>query len=404
MIERRLLLRTLVRASWLVGATVVCPVAASGADRSLPGSFFLRQVAVKNGELGSALDSASPGDDIVLADGSHGGGYVMRASGTSANPIRVRSANPHQAFLDTMAISGNHVIMEHLKINNFTGGDSIIDITGRDCRVLRNRFINCAVSSGAQRGIVRFGAGADDGVVAYNLFDGFAGNAIKIRAKGPGARRAHIFRNYLKNRPDRGIGIAVGGDVSGSLSDVTRELDALVEWNLLENIEGNQGTTIQFKCSKNIARFNTMRNCPGRLEIRVGNNCQMIANVCLNSRGPVSHGDDHILIGNYNDGGISGKWSDMGPMGGDRTMDDWENGMHPSARNNLYAGNIGVLCLGGGNTAETWPNPASGTIVEAHIGTVITANATATTNRAQTIHIPAYAILQPRDVGPDATS
>src|SRR5262245_40593477 len=54
--------------------------------------------------LTSALSSAVAGDEIVLANGTYTGNFVINGnSGASGNPITLRAANRHQAILEDAA-------------------------------------------------------------------------------------------------------------------------------------------------------------------------------------------------------------------------------------------------------------------------------------------------------------
>jgi hypothetical protein len=366
-------------------------------------------------QLGVAVAGAEPGDDIVLEAGSYDGDFKIGQNGTPHQPIRIRAADAHQARLTgRLLLAGDYTIVEHLEWRGRPlEGDSLVEVTGRHCRVTRCRFLQVGVWNGAQRGIVRIGAPnnsqADHAEISYNYFKDFAQRGICVNEHAPGSRFARIFRNHFDRNVlgDGKDGIAIGiGGGAGRHADVLRELGAVVEYNLLEEIGGGMGNSLQAKCSGNIFRFNTIKNTSARLariEIRAGRRCQVVGNAVLGSGGPVVMGDDHLVIGNYNDAGKNGNWIDMGPMAGNITLDDVAGitaGKHPAARRCLFAGNIGVLRLGSG--ARDWSLPAEGTIVEEHQGEIVEQRAVGTVFRSPTVAMPPYVVLEPSEVGPGA--
>lgn len=378
---------------------------------------FRRSVVVDGAsQLMNALERALPGDDIVLVAGQYRGDFSLQTSGTAEAPIRLRAAEPHRARLTgRLYLAGDYTIAQHLSWEGApVEGDSIVEVTGRHCRVTRCRFVEVGVWNGAQRGIVRIGAPgdsrADHAEVSYNYFKDFAQRGICVNEHAPGSRFARIFRNHFDTNTlgdgKDGIAIGIGGGDGSSPGAVLRELEAVVEYNLLTEIGGGMGNSLQAKCSGNTFRFNTIENTSSRLariEIRAGRNCRLIGNAVLGSGGPVVLGDDHLVIGNYNDAGKHGNWVDMGPMAGTIDLDDdagMAAGQHPAARNCLFAGNTGVLRLGSGS--RDWPVPAHSTIVEGHRGEIVEQNAVDTIYREPTLEVPGYVVLGPDDVGPAA--
>lgn len=371
---------------------------------------YLRTVNVANAtQLSTALSNAAAGDDIVLANGTYNSTFTLSADGTATNPIQIRAQNPNNAVIQgRLFVAGRHAIVQHLRWQSFTGGDSIVEVTGRDCRLTRNWFIGCGVSNGAQRGIVRLQPGAHDCEVSYNEFRQFAQRAICVRSISGGALRAVIRRNYLKQNTVvsgfSGVAIGFGGD-SEQGSAMRTELLGLVEYNLIEDVGGGMGNILQAKSSRNTFRFNTARNCDSFMEIRSGQFCDLIGNAILNGGGPSVQGVGHRMIGNYNDGGMTGSWRDMGPRGGLLSLknlgDNQSTSQQTWAEDCLFAGNIGILRMGGGDSS--W-QPTRNNIVEGHDGAIVNPNVLNTTTRALTVAVPPYQILTAADVGPLATA
>jgi hypothetical protein len=386
--------------------------ASQGQGGSEANANYLRTVDVANAsQLTTALSNARPGDDIVLANGTYSGNFTLSTSGTTDNPIRIRASTQHGATMTgRIVLSGSHTRVRDLRWGaSPTSGDSVVEIDGNFVKAQGCLFDGARVSNGAQRGIIRVNVG-NDSTVEYNEIRNFEGRGICVRANTSGAFRALVRRNYVHTPVSGGgfgtLAIGVGGD-SDLIGPVTKASNAIIEYNLVEGMGGGYGGVIQSKTSNVIIRFNTGRNNYARMEVREGRFCDVIANACINTLGPVCHGEDHRLIGNFNDGAQSGNWHDMGPMGGVADMLTVTNPNNTNFQKQAYAirtlcaGNIGILRLGGGTSS--WL-PARDTIVEAHNGSVVTQNAVNTTYRDLTVTVPPYIVLQPSDVGPNAIS
>ena len=83
---------------------------------------------VNNGdELRSALVSVAPGDIVTLAPGTYTGNYAIGISGTAANPIVIRGADPNSVILDAQGadfsnidIYSSYTQLENLTMRNAT--------------------------------------------------------------------------------------------------------------------------------------------------------------------------------------------------------------------------------------------------------------------------------------------
>lgn len=218
------------------------------------------------------------------------------------------------------------------------------------------------------------------------------------------AKNCHIHHNYIHGSTSTGPSGTAAIIVGEGKGDSPHAAAALVEYNLIENHNTGVGC-LEFKSSHNTARFNTLRNCQSRLESRHGSYNDFIGNALINAGGPCLWGSHHRAIGNYNDGQRGGQWFDIGPGRGDGDWADFPGGtfLYPCGDNCLLAGNTGTLRLGVGSGTFL----ALNTRVEQHNGSVVSNGDEGTTGgagEAASVMVPPYVILQPADVGPDASS
>lgn len=353
----------------------------------------------------NALSTAAAGDDIVLANGTYTGNFVLNANGTEALPIRIRAENAGSAYINgSIELRGNYNTVRNLRFEGVTKDWAIIDVYGDYAKIQGIRMNNCGVSGSAEKGAILCRPGANYGIIEYCTIENYTQRAICLFSEAPGARFWTIRRNYLRNNIESpqgysGVAIGIGGEEAPSGWSI--DMQCLVEYNLLEEIGGTDGNIIQFKSSGNTARLNTARNCPlGRMEDRRGGwpptgvFNYWLGNTLINSRGPMCFGPDHIVISNYNDGQVTGNYSSMGPAEGNITWDVNSN-QRPRAERQLWSQNEGPMIVGNGfdNLA------AIDTIIEEHVGPISYGIHSGTTTRAATVSPITREVLTTDDVG-----
>ena len=206
------------------------------------GSTSLRQVIVTPGaspSLAQALGSAQPGDEIVLAGGTHtqAGNLVITRSGTSANWIRIVAAPGPRPVIDLngageFRISGSYISLEGVDIRNGGGNNLHIAPESEDVhhvRVVDTVIHDLAWGPGAAIKVNRNnnqGAGVGDICLQDNNVSEAINNAI---IDGVGVDGAVVVGNDIHDNATGSHGIFFKG---GSA-------DIVIEANLIRGIRGN---------------------------------------------------------------------------------------------------------------------------------------------------------------------
>lgn len=262
-------------------------------------------------DLQKAIDSATPGAKIVLADGTYtvpaGGSIrVTGKNGTQAAPITITSATRGGAVLRgergfVFSKSSN------ITLNGFAFRQSTTLELPVDCsriRLTRNDF-QLADIEGLHWVMVR----ADDSKIDRNHFHGKTTLGIFLGVEGAGstamAQRVHILRNHFSDHSFAG---ANGGEPIrlGVSPRALSSAHAVVEYNLFERCDGDP-EAISVKSSDNTVRYNTIRDSAGGIVLRHGNHTRVESNYLLGGKeGLRLYGNDHLVANNYV-AGLSGR-------------------------------------------------------------------------------------------------
>jgi hypothetical protein len=353
----------------------------------------LRTINVTNAsQLTSALSNAVAGDEIVLANGTYGGNFLLAQNGSATNPITVRAATLHQAILTgRLTLQGKWTIVRQLAFN---GGSKAVVVEAEDCRVTRCRFSNTKSAAIALTAVCRRPQ------VDYNLIEDYDFRGISGEATPSDyPRNPYIHHNYLKNQ----VSTNGGGIIMGEANTHTNHrIDAIIEYNLIDGFSGIE--PLSAKSSGNTFRFNTVKNADGVIMCRHGTHNDFIGNSSINAGGVMLHGRWNRAIGNYHDGLKTGGWRSpnvaAGTVSQGEILSSGGGSVYPHAEDCLFAGNIGPFILGGGNSSSSLP--ALRTIIEGHSGTTSGSKHTGTIYRDLTVTVPAHVVLSAAEVGPGA--
>ncbi|MEM0896453.1 MAG: chondroitinase-B domain-containing protein, partial [Verrucomicrobiota bacterium] len=252
-------------------------------------------------ELQSAIDSAAPGDRIILANGVYtNSGYIsVGCAGSATNPITIEAEGVGGAEIIRthgfrITSTAAYVTVKGFKFTH-TSGRNLIASGAVFCGFTHNIF-DC---TGSGDYLV---VSADDSEIGYNEFRNRSegGQMITVNAVASGqiARRTWIHHNYFHDYPYTGWNgsetIKLGlGNLSPSVGN------AVIEYNLFDRCDG-EIEMLSNKSSGNTYRYNTLRDAThATLTLRGGDDCVVYGNFFLNVRGMRVFGERHQIFSNY---------------------------------------------------------------------------------------------------------
>jgi poly(beta-D-mannuronate) lyase len=291
------------RRAFLTGSIGVAAVAALQLPR--PGSVAAQTAAVVTSlsQLQSAINSATAGTTITLANGSYAvpSGSPITVSGrngSSAAPIVIQAETRGGVTL-TGAQSFVMSNSSYITLSGFVfKQSSTLDLpaTCTRIRLTRNDF---QLAAAASHWLVVRG---DDVKVDRNVFHDKSTIGCYLVIDGPSstvmAKRTYILRNHFRDHSYSGSN---GGEPI-RLGVSSRALDlaaATVEYNLFERANGDP-EGISVKSSGNTIRYNTLRSSTGGIVLRHGNANRVESNYLLaGGNGIRIYGNDHLIVNNY---------------------------------------------------------------------------------------------------------
>ncbi|MGW6449606.1 polysaccharide lyase 6 family protein [Lentzea sp. NPDC055074] len=240
--------------------------------------------------LQAALDTARPGQRIVLADGVH----------LADQPIKITKSGVTVAAQNagrTVFTRGGFELgaVRDVTIEGFVfDGTSTLSVPAeaQATRITRNTY------NGNKDG-ASLTVSADDVQVDHNTFSNRSSEGVYLQITGPGseiAQRTWVHHNYFYNHSFTG---ANGGESIrlGYSHKQSKSANAVIEYNLFEKANGDP-EAISVKSSDNTIRFNTIRDSKGYIVLRHGNRTTVEGNLLFGS-GIRFHGNDHKVFNNY---------------------------------------------------------------------------------------------------------
>lgn len=260
---------------------------------------FAQTTVTSLSALQTAIDNASPGAVIILANGTYtaAAGITINKQGTASKPITIKAQTIGGAEITgtggfSIVSPASYIIIQGFRFTHSASKAGTAAGTSF-CRWTRNLF----QTPGDGEDLLVNG---NDHEVDYNTFQhkNAMGRYIAVRGTGSQiAQRLHIHHNYfLDQQPQKGNGAeTLQFGLSGfSLSNS----NSIVEYNLFEQCAG-ENELISVKASQLTIRYNTIRNCPAQFTLRHGNRSSVYGNYFTHTPGIRIFGDDHKIFSNH---------------------------------------------------------------------------------------------------------
>lgn len=257
--------------------------------------------------LQDAVNSAMPGDRIILASGSYQTSepIIIKTSGTEKQPVSIEAEATGKCGIS--GTDGFHLLApaSYISVKGFrfthNSGTFRIDAGVTHCIITGNVF-ECTPVAGTKGSKPYLSVSGDENEISYNIFQNKKDEGQMISVQGPGgdkmAKRIWIHHNYFNNFPSTGLNncSAIQIGLSGRSMD---SAFCVVEYNLFERTEGENEGAICHKSCRNIIRFNTFGEKSEECSIRHGNGSRVYGNFFINTTGLRFSGDDHLIYANY---------------------------------------------------------------------------------------------------------
>ena len=270
--------------------------------------------------LGPAISAAMPGDVISVACDL--GSYSIKGKhGAEGSLVTIESDKRlSRTVRGTLTIQDcSYIRLEGFAFAGFAS--NALKITASSHVVVtRNKFDFAGI--GAANGIYTNCTGGPVAhlEVSYNEFNQhtapgtWAGSYIKTWFNGRDVARDlwihhNLFANVAPKVDKPGTASPYDGDsdreaiIFGEGDSQAIETNNLLEHNYFENCDG-EDEMISFKTSKNVFRYNTVKNCMGSVHIRFGHGSEVYGNLFIGDEVTDFSPDGYVASANYESSGV----------------------------------------------------------------------------------------------------
>lgn len=270
-------------------------------------------------ELQQAVETAKPGDEIILANGVwKDAELIFTGNGTAEQPIRLVAQEKGKVILEgqsNISLAGEYLEVEGLVFKNgYTPTKAVISFRVTKEQLCNNcRVTECVVDN--YNNPERFES--DYWVSIYGKNNRFDHNyltgkrnhgvtlAVHLNTEESRQNHHQIDHNYFGHRPILG---ANGGEtlrIGTSHYSLTNS-NTVVEYNYFDRCNGEH-EIISSKSCQNIYRYNTFHECQGTLTMRHGNETLVESNYFFGNRKANTGGiriinETQKVINNYCEG------------------------------------------------------------------------------------------------------
>ncbi|MCB1884638.1 MAG: hypothetical protein KDG89_11710 [Geminicoccaceae bacterium] len=375
------------------GTVAPAPAVPAPAERGEPPEGLVAVNVSTDAGLTAAIGAWQPGQKIVLAGGTYALDRVLAGTGGEAQPFLLMAAERGTATLTgRLTLEGAYPFAHGLRC------EGAVTLKGTS-PILSRSWVD--VDAGRYDPAVAVLQATDPLVVRCDVTG--IGQGIDLRPDGDALRRPVVRRCYVHDIADGTVTNGYDGLLlGGNWAHTGLELEALVEFNLFENVSIDT-EAISNKSASNVLRFNHLKGCK-QLSIRHGRDCELSGNTIEGGPGLYLYGQGHLLIGNECLGGAQ-----IFVGAGTRTWAQWaasnpgDSPDYPAATDCVLIGNQARLLVGKKQSFVATDVAATNTRIEAHKGTIAYDLHKGTVVQAATaLVVPAAVRLAAADVGPDA--
>ncbi len=261
-----------------------------------------------------ACASASPGELIVIKNGTYTGNLNISGTGTAEKPIVVTAETPGKVILNgasTIKFGGEYMILNGIVMKEFKEGTVVTFKWSSSVHAFNCRMTNC-VLDGKDNTVPE---GTDVNWILifgkYNRIDhcyiggkSSSNTNIMLKLEGPTTsdNYCRIDHNFFGDRPDNGKngGETIRlGDSNTSLNDAY----TMIEDNFFYHCDG-ESEILSIKSGKNIIRRNTIYESVGGIVLRHGNGNTVESNYIFGNYKPLTGAirvinADHKIYNNF---------------------------------------------------------------------------------------------------------
>lgn len=258
--------------------------------------------------LQSAINNASPGDQIVMANGTYttSGAISITRQGTASQPITITAQSIGGVEIKgTSGFQVNspaaYIIIKGFKFTHSTGTARIA--SGANHNTFTRNIFQCAAAGTGNKPYLS--VSGHDCEISYNTFQNKSTEGCMLTIQGPGssdmAQRTWIHHNYFNNFMPSGANNSSAIQL-GLSSRSLASAYTIVEYNLFVQVRGENEGVVANKSSDNTYRYNTIGSGSTELSLRHGNRMQVYGNFFMGSQGLRFCADDHKIYSNYFEG------------------------------------------------------------------------------------------------------
>lgn len=265
------------------------------------GNLFAHHIKVASiEELQQAINTAKPGDVIVLKNGVYTttADILINSAGTKAKPVIIEAEDAGKTEITgaagfNLVSPAAYIIIRGFKFTH-AASKARCSAGSSFCQWTNNIFET--PGTGDYLTI----AGSDH-EIHRNTFQNKDSLGKFIAIKGVGsqiAERLWIHHNYFKKQKNQGNRNGAEAFQFGLSGFSLSSSNSIVEHNLFEDCDG-ENELISIKASRVTVRYNTIRNSPAQFTLRHGNFNQVYGNYFINTPGLRIFGDDHLIHSNH---------------------------------------------------------------------------------------------------------